>query len=137
MEDFYNMLFKEFKKYLVENSIYSPQVYKTSPQKPPKFPVVEFKKVDDKVDNNNCTIDNLDFYYIVPFMITIYTQNIGNLDKSIVADELSKLTNKYFIDLGLLKSGQTDVQNIDVTVLRRIITYECKVGNRNYNIRKI
>jgi len=137
MEDFYDILFKEFKEYMVSNSIYEPRVYKSSPQRPPKFPVVELKMMDDRIDNQNCSIDNLEYYYIVAFMITIYTQNISDLDKSIVANELSKLTNKYFIGKGMLKSGQNDAPNADITVLRRVITYECKVGNKNYNIRKI
>lgn len=136
MEDFYDIIFKDFKQYIVDNSIYSPQIYKTSPQKPPKFPTIEFKMMDNKVDNNNCSIDNREFYYIVPFMITIFTQNIGNTDKSVVANELSKLTNKYFMKIGMLKSGQNDAPNADITVLRRVITYESKIGNKNYNIRK-
>lgn len=137
MEDFYDILFKEFKAYMINNSTYNTQIYKNSPQKPPSFPVIEFKMMDDRVDNNNCSIDNLEYYYNVAFIITIYTQNIGNLDKSIIANELSKLINKYLMSKGMLKSGQNDVQNADITVLRRLITYECKVGNRNYNIRKI
>lgn len=137
MENFYEILYKDFKQYILNNSIYSPQIYKTPPQKPPKFPVVEFKMMDSKVDNNNCSIDNKEFYYIVPFMITIYTQNIGDLDKSIIADELSKLVNKYLMNLGMLKSGQEDIPNVDTTFLRRIISYESKVGNKNYSIRKI
>lgn len=137
MEDFYDMLYKDFKQHIIDNSTYNPQVYKTSPQTPPKFPVVEFKMMDSRVDNNNCSIDNLEFYYSVPFMITIYTQNIGSLDKSIVANELSKIINKYLMNLGMLKSSQEDIPNIDTTVLRRIITYESKIGNKNYSIRKI
>lgn len=137
MEDFYGILFKEFKQYMIDNSTYEPKVYKVSPQKPPKFPVIELKMMDDRIDINNSSIDNLEYYYDVAFMITIYTQNIGELDKSIIANELSKLTNKYFMGKGMLKSGQNDVPNINITILRRIITYECKVGNKNLNIRKI
>lgn len=93
--------------------------------------------MDDRVDINNSSIDNLEYYYDVAFMITIYTQNVGDLDKTIIANELSKLTNKYFINKGMLKSGQNDAPNADITVLRRLITCECKVGNRRFNIRKI
>lgn len=137
MEDFYDILFKEFKEYMISNSVYEPQIYKNSPQKPPKFPVVELRMTDNRVDINNSSIDNLEYYYDVAFMITIYTQNVGDLDKTIIANELSKLTNKYLMSKGMLKSGQNDAPNADITVLRRLITYECKVGNKNYNIRKI
>lgn len=137
MEDFYELLYQDYKKYLIDNSTYKTEVYKTSPQKPSSFPVIEMRMLDDRIDNNNCTIDNLEYYYNVSLIITIYTQNIGETDKSIIANELSKLTNKYFIKKGLLKSGQNNEPNIDKTILRRIITYDCKVGNKNYNIRKI
>lgn len=139
MEDFYELIYKDFKNYIQSNSDRNPKVYKISPQKPPQFPVVEFRMTTNRVDNGNSSIDKykLEYYSFVAFRITILTQNVGNIDKSIIANELSKLVNKYFMEYGLLKTNQEDAPNADVTVLRRIIDYECKVGNKHYDIRII
>lgn len=138
MEDFYNNLFLVYFDYMTKNSKYNPDVVKKAPQRSVYFPTIEFKMMNDNIDNNSCSIDNLDYYSYVYLQVSIYTINDKNIDKSIISDELSKLTNKFFLKIGMLKTEQEDdAPNSDQTVLRRIISYEGKVYNKNYLIRKM
>lgn len=138
MEDFYNNLFLVYFDYMTKNSKYNPDVVKKAPQRSVYFPTIEFKMMNDNIDNNSCSIDNLDYYSYVYLQVSIYTINDKDIDKSIISDELSKLTNKFFLQIGMLKTEQEDdAPNSDQTVLRRIISYEGKVYNKNYLIRKM
>lgn len=138
MEDFYNNLFLVYFNYMTKNSKYNPDVVKKAPQRSVYFPTIEFKMMNDNIDNNSCSIDNLDYYSYVYLQVSIYTINDKDIDKSIISDELSKLTNKFFLKIGMLKTEQEDdAPNSDQTVLRRIISYEGKVYNKNYLIRKM
>lgn len=138
MEDFYNNLFLVYFDYMTKNSKYNPDVVKKAPQRSVYFPTIEFKMMNDNIDNNSCSIDNLDYYSYVYLQVSIYTINDKDIDKSIISDELSKLTNKFFLKIGMLKTEQEDdAPNSDQTVLRRIISYEGKVYNKNYLIRKM
>lgn len=138
MIDKYEEIFDRYKKFLEENSQYSPKVVKYNTNTSPYFPVVVLTLSDNK-DTNYCTNDKVEFYEEFYFTINIYTKNEkkGNnivVASQIINNELTKLTILFFDSLNMKRTLNRPTPNYDDEVLRRTIQYQCLIGNIRGNI---
>ena len=137
MED-YEKIFKLYKEYLQENSKYSPIVVKYNNNTMSKFPTVVFS-LSNYVDTDNATIDMIEYYEQYYFTIDIYTKDKVNgtnivTASQVISNELGELTKEFFKKLNMKRTRYTPAPNLDTSILRLIIQYQCMVGNARKNI---
>lgn len=137
LEDFYENVFQAYRKYIIENTNYGDIVEKTSTNTSPKFPIITCE-LSNNIDTNRATIDKIEYYEAFYFTINIYTKDkvIDGQTKAskVINDELSNLTTKFFSNLNMKKTLNKPTPNLDTSILRKTIQYQCYVGNAKINI---
>ena len=137
MIDKYEEIYARFKPYIESNSQYNAEVVKYNTNTPSRFPLVSFV-LDDTKNTDNCTNDKIEFYDSHYFIINIYTKdknrNGSTIASQVINDELTKLTIQFFDQLNMKRTLCKYTPNIDTNVLRRIINYQCLIGNVRGNI---
>lgn len=127
-------LYLEYKKYIEENSKYKPKVVKDYNYDASYFPIVDFT-YDDSVNTTNATIDGIEYYDREYFMITLYVKDSGNISRNIITEELVELTQKFLGKYkGMTRTTRKALPNMDTSVSRTLIKYECFVGSVYGNI---
>lgn len=135
----YEKIFKEYKKFIEENSQYNARVVKYNTNTSTYFPLITCILSDNR-DTDNCTIDKIEYYESFYFTIDIYTKDQiidGDITiaSQIINDELSKLTIKFFGEkLNMKRTLNRPTPNLDTSVLRKTIQYQCLIGNVRANI---
>ena len=76
-------IFLEYKKFIEENSIYSPRVVKNFTYKSTYFPILDFKHYDSS-ETNESTVDRMEYYDEEEFTIMIYAQDKGNVSRNVI-----------------------------------------------------
>lgn len=138
MADKYDLIFNAYKSYIETNSQYGARVVKYNTNTSTYFPLVTFTQ-SNAIDINNSTynIDEIEELY---FTIEIYTKNKGSNSKVIAAQiidkELEQLTLGFFKKLNMKKTLDRPTPNIDDSIMRRVIQYQCEVNNRMNIIRR-
>lgn len=134
MIEIYDSIFEEYKKFIQENSKYDAKVVKYNTNTSTKFPLITCV-LSDNQDTEECTLDKIEYYEAFYFTIDIYTQdktsgpNIVTASQ-IINDELSKLTIKFFGEkLNMKKTLNRPTPNLDTSILRKTIQYQCLIGN--------
>ena len=139
MTDKYDLIFQEFKKYVEEKSQYGAKVVKYNTNTSTHFPLVSCILSDNK-DTDFCSIDKLEYYEAFYLTIDIYTKDKTQGANIIVAsqvinEELSRLTMEFFGGkLNMKKTLNKPTPNLDTSILRRTIQYQCLIGNIRGNI---
>lgn len=139
MTDKYDLIFQEFKKYIEENSQYGAKVVKYNTNTSTHFPLVSCILSDNK-DTDFCSIDKLEYYEAFYFTIDIYTKDKTQGANIVVAsqvinEELSRLTMEFFGGkLNMKKTLNRPTPNLDTSILRKTIQYQCIIGNVRGNI---
>lgn len=137
MTDKYEDLFEEYKDYIVKNSQYSARVVKYNTNTSTYFPIITFM-LSNCINTNNCTIDKIEYYDAYYFTIDVYTQdkivNKKKIASQIINDELVKLTIRFFENKNMYRTICTPTFNIDTSILRTTIQYQCLIGNARSNI---
>ena len=138
MIDIYNEIFEKYKSFIEENSEYSPRVVKYYTNTSTHFPIISFILSND-VNTDNATIDKIEYYDEHYYTIDIYTQNKtkgANIvtASQVINDELTRLTIQFFDNLNMKRTLCRPTPNIDKSVLRKTIQYQCLVGNARKNI---
>lgn len=135
----YEYIFDKYKEYLVNNSKYSPTVVKYNNNTVSKFPTVVCT-LSNWVDTDNVTIDKIENYQQYYFTINIYTKdktkgsNIVTTSQ-VISEELSELTTQFFGKiLNMKRTRHSPEPNLDTSVLRVVIQYQCMIGNARGNI---
>lgn len=132
--DVYDSMFKYAKEYIIENSEYSPKVLKNI-QADRKFPLVTIRQLTDDIYDEN--LDKTDQRYNLKFEIEIYTMNVGNTPKELIAKELTNLVNDVFDEhYGMARKKNQEVVNIDTDVYRWDMRYEAKIDENRRIYRK-
>lgn len=135
----YEKIFKEYKSFIEENSQYNARVVKYNTNTSTYFPLITCILSDNR-DTDNCTIDKIEYYESFYFTIDIYTKDQiidGDITiaSQIINDELSKLTIKFFGEkLNMKRTLNRPTPNLDTSVLRKTIQYQCLIGNVRANI---
>ena len=137
MIDKYEEIYARFKQYIESNSQYNAKVVKYNTNTSTQFPLVTFV-LDDNKDTDNCTNDKIEFYEAHYYIINIYTKdknrNGETIASQVINDELTKMTIQFFNQLNLKRTQCKYRPNIDTSILRRIISYQCLIGNARGNI---
>lgn len=145
MLEFYEDLFSSYKEYMEENSQYIDknseykQILKFSTKTASHFPIVTFN-FSNCIDTDNDTIDKIEQFDEYYFTIDIYTKD-KIIDKSTIAsqiinNELTELTIKFFDSLNMKRSSCRPIFNIDDSILRTNIQYQCMRSTRGNIIRR-
>ena len=133
MMDF-NKLFLEYKKFIEDNSAYSPRIVKDFTYKSTYFPIITFR-MENSIDTYNRTLDSIEYYDDEYFTIMIYSQDVGSTSRNVILDELSKLTQIF---MGTYKNMKRttfrNLPNLDTDVGRKLIQYQCRWDNIYGNI---
>lgn len=135
----YDKIFKEFKEFVETNSKHSARVVKTNTNTSSYFPLVTCM-LSNNTDTDNCTNEGLEKYEAFYFTIDIYTKNKtkgANIvtASEIINEELSNLTMQFFGGkLNMKKTLNKPTPNLDTSILRKTIQYQCLIGNVRGNI---
>lgn len=128
IQNIYTQIFNELKTYLENNSLYSPFVYKREPNDK-KFPVVIMKELYD--NSIYTTLKYTDEIYYLDFEINIFAMQKGNLSNMTIANEITNKIEQFFKDNYKVRvRARRDVDNIDPTVYRNIVTVRLKVETK-------
>ena len=137
MIDKYEEIYARFKQYIESNSQYNAKVVKYNTNTSTQFPLVTFV-LDDNKDTDNCTNDKIEFYEAHYYIINIYTkdknQNGEVIASQVINNELTKMTIQFFSQLNMKRTLCKYAPNLDTSVLRRILNYQCLIGNARGNI---
>ena len=127
-------LYLQYKTYIEGNSQYGAKVVKDYTFTSTYFPIVDFKH-ENSTDSNDSTVDRIEYYDNEYFNVTIYAQDDGDISRNVITEELIELTQKF---LGRYKNMKRisckPIPNLDTTVLRTLIRYQCQYGNVYGNI---
>lgn len=139
MTDKYDIIFDYYKKYIEDNSKYSARVVKNNKKASTYFPIITFQQSNNTgLDNNS--LYNIDYYEAFYFTINIYTKNKGEGAKLVPAEvidkELQTLTSEFFNKIDFKKTQNQTIPNIDDSIYRRVMQYQCEIGNRGNIIRR-
>lgn len=125
----FNEEFLNYKDFIETNSKYFPKVVKNVSETETYFPIIDFKR-QNSVNTDDMTVDRIEYYDRDYFEITIYTQDQGNISKNVIADELMELTHIYMgLKRNMLRTGCKPIPNIDSSILRTLMSYQCEVDN--------
>lgn len=138
MADKYDVIFLRYKEYIENNSQYGAKVVKYNKKSSTYFPIIIFyQSNNEELNRSTYSIDNFEKYY---FTINIYTKNKQEsgalIPQEVIDEELEKLTLDFFNKLNFKKTLNQPTQNIDDSILRRTIRYQCEIDNRNNIIRR-
>lgn len=130
----FDKLYLEYKNFIQENSKYSPYVTKDDIKTSTKFPIIVFQQQDDK-NTDESTIDRLEYYDAEYLQITIYTQDSYDTSRNVIANELKNLTHIFMgLKKNMKRTACKPIPNLDTSVLRTLMTYQCYYGNVYGNI---
>ena len=139
MIDKYDEIFNAYKEYMETNSKYNVKVVKYNTNTSTYFPLLTCV-LNNNIDTDYCTIDMIERYEAFYFTINIYTKDKtkgANIQvaSQVINDELSALTQKFFGEkLNMKKTLNQPTPNLDISVLRKTIQYQCLIGSARGNI---
>lgn len=138
--DIETQLLKEYKEFIINNSIFSDKV-KILPSTPQSFsiyPTIVFSETSNVDNLMGKTLDRIESVDNLLYQVDIYTKDvkIGNQTYAgrTVINELKDLTFKFFNDIGFIRENATRGEYIDVTVYRYTIVCSGKLNNWNMKI---
>lgn len=133
----YNEIFKQYQKFIENNSNYGTRVVKTYTSTSTKFPLISCQ-LSNFIDTDYCTIDMIEKYTELYLTIDIYTEDktIDNnkIASQLINDELTDLTIKFFENKRMRLTLCRLTPNADKSITRRTIQYQGLVSHYNKNI---
>lgn len=125
MPDVYDEIFQFARKYIEDNSIYLPHIYKDTPEDK-EFPLIIIRQIRDDLYSEN--LDKTDQRFYLGFEIEIYTMNKGKIAKQVITEELIKLINDVFDEhYGMNRVSNHKAPNVDTDVYRWNMMFEGKI----------
>ena len=129
----YDNIFKRIKKYVVDNSQYSPNVLKTEPSTDKNFPLIVIEEINTPLKDE--TLSKTEKKYELIYETNIYAIDSGTTSKEEIINELKKLVcNAFEDDIGFTITFNEKAPNIDLNVGRQFIRAEAIIdeGNKIY-----
>lgn len=138
MIDKYEEIFDRYKKFIEENSQYNARVVKYNTNTSTYFPIITCV-LSNNLDTDYCTNDKIEYYESFYFTINIFTKdkntNEGVIASDLINKELCKLTTYFFGEImNMKRTLNRPTPNLDASILRRTIQYQCLIGNVRGNI---
>lgn len=128
IQNIYTQIFDELKTYLQTNSLYNPYVFKREPNDK-KFPIVIMKELYD--NSIYTTLKYTDEIYYLDFEINIFAMQKDGISNMTIASEITNKIEQFFKDNYRVRvRARRDVENIDPTVFRNIVTVRLKVETK-------
>lgn len=129
-----NEIFQYIKKYVNENSVYSPNVVKSAINI--EYPSVVFQTNANTLNSQNQGIYKLDIVRNLSFAIDIYAIKKGNIDSSIICDELSNIVNYVMQEMFGMQGGiDNRIFNINTSgATQYVLHYNCLWNVKKNNI---
>lgn len=132
---YYDAIFKTYKEFILNNSKYAPRVVKTYTNTSAFFPLITCMLVDnpDNAVTQKRIYTSNDYY----FTIEIYAKDKDKVASQVIIDELRSLTIEFFSNrLNMRKTLDQPKPNIDTSIFRQVLNYQCNIDNRG-NITRI
>lgn len=135
----YDLIFDKYKKFIEENSQYNARVVKYNTNTSTYFPIITCV-LSDNQETDECTNDKIEYYESFYLTIDIFTKDKtqgGSIKvaSQVISDELTKLTIQFFSDkLNMKRTLNRPTPNLDTSILRKTIQYQCLIGNVRGNI---
>ena len=118
-------MFQYAKKYIEENSQYSPVMLKDIPQSQ-KFPLIIMKKVRNSLYDEN--LDKTDQRFWIGYEFKIYSMDKPNTVKQEITEELVKLIYDVFFEYyGMDIRADYEIPNVDNDVFAWYMRFEAKI----------
>ena len=137
MIEMYNEIFKEYKRFIENNSKYNARVVKSYTNTSLKLPIVSCS-LSNFMDTDYCTIDMIEKYDEMYLTIDVFSEDkpIDNIKVSAqdINDELTDLTIKFFESKRMKKTLCRLTPNADKGILRRTIQYQGLISRYRKNI---
>lgn len=134
--DIYNKLYKEYKKYINENSKFAPKIFKKTPQSLSYFPTILMKETVNATNTN--TLNGQEFTDNLAYTVEIYTKDNVTGDtryaSEVVMRDLQYLTFEFFKNMKFNRDICTNAEYIDQNVDRKIMVFSSKINNWNGRI---
>lgn len=131
------MLFKAYKTYILEHSIFAPKVFNDTPQELKSFPTIIFLENNNKDDI--MSTNRIEYVDKLQYKIEIYTKNMTKDGKpyarKTITNELKYLTFDFLRNYNLRRTDVRKAEYLDLNVDRNIILAECSVNSWNGQIR--
>lgn len=139
MTEKYDLIFDAYKEYMETNSQYGARVVKYNTNTSTYFPLITFT-LSNNVDLDNNSLYNVDYFEKFYFTIDIYTKNKGSgeelIASQVIDKELETLTTDFFTKINFKKTLNKPTPNLDTSIFRRTMQYQCEMGNRGNIIRR-
>lgn len=139
----YNEIILEYKEYMENSSQYytidagKPLVVKSHTSTTPYFPLIAVQ-LSNATNTNYCTIDKIENFNEIYLTVDIFTKdktiNGEKVASQVINDELTNLTMKFFESKNIKMTLCRNTPNLDTSVLRRTLQYQCLVGTARGNI---
>ena len=139
----YNEIILEYKEYMENSSQYytidagKPLVVKSHTSTAPYFPLIAVQ-LSNATNTNYCTIDKIENFNEIYLTVDIFTKdktiNGEKVASQVINDELTNLTMKFFESKNIKMTLCRNTPNLDTSVLRRTLQYQCLVGTARGNI---
>ena len=139
MIDKFDEIFDYYKEYIESNSKYGTRVVKYNTNTSTYFPLITFVQSNNTDIDTQTTkdIDHFENYY---FTIDIYTKNKiidgVTIASQVISKELEILTSQFFRKLNMKKTLNRPIPNLDTSIFRVTMQYQCVIGNRGNIIRR-
>lgn len=139
MTEKYDLIFDAYQEYIENNSKYGARVVKYNNNTSTYFPLITFIQSDNK-DHSDKTLKNIDYFEDYYFTIDIYTKNKiidgETIASQVINKELETLTANFFRSLNMYKTLNRPTPNLDTSIFRTTMQYQCVMGNRGNIIRR-
>ena len=131
-------IFKKFKQYLQDKSIFSPNVFNATPKNLAVFPTVILKESNNTQNVNGTTLDRTETVNNITDTIEIYTKdtviNGTTHSKKEITNELKYLIFDFFQAWGFTRTQCTEAEYLNLEVDRYIIIETCSLNSWNRKI---
>jgi hypothetical protein len=118
----YEGIFQALKSHIIENSNYSPKVFKSTPESSKVFPVIVMEQIQDNLYDED--LDKQCQRNAVAFELNIFAKDNGTTHRQDIIRELEKLVDEVMNDqFGLTRSTNQTVPNIDDSIYRQYMIY--------------
>ena len=129
-EDVFNdIIYPKLKKYVEENSIYSPLVTKRKTEESKKFPIVPVKLLPITNRYNNLSYGEETYTFGID--INIYAIDNGSVSKRTICDEVTSKVVEFFKNTyHVIIRLKPDIPNVDDNVQRNNVKISGKLDTK-------
>jgi hypothetical protein len=129
----FDELYDALKEYLAAESIYSPNIYKSTPPEKPVYPIVILQESGN--DYRVGTFGNGETHSSLSYSVDIYTQNITQdgitQNKVAIAREIAGKVDTFLSKIvGLRRISSSPTANVDLNIYRIFSRYAVNISDK-------